>query len=1520
MRISSLSSIAVAALFGLSIPAFAANDTYALDSGQLRFGSGAETSITASGVLKQPFYYDDANSTWYKLTYSSYPLSSAIGFGGDGSEIWNVNGTITQDPTLSNQTIDSSAFTLYDGVKGYGTLTTSGSLAIDEANLGYQASFTVEQDSPYVSITISLSNLGTSNVENLRFWMGTRDDYVGTDDSPTKTRGNLVDGVFTPISTSAEQAQGLQIESNSGSSTSGVLFYVNADNGYVIHSVSRGFERVTAQDPRTSAITATGDDAYGFYLRMKDLAPGETDSFTWYYAAGDSSELQALAQTIYDAAQGKDVVENVPVAFEDEDFVDAQGNVVSKIRIASLPEHGELTLNGATISEALEINSADYNLISYAPDEDFVGTDQFTWQAWNSSNSAYSSDISTVTFTILSDSDGDGSADVADEDIDGDGVLNEDDAFPEDPTESVDTDGDAIGNNADTDDDGDGVADSTDAFPLDAAESVDTDGDGTGNNADTDDDGDGVLDADDAFPLDVGESVDTDGDGTGNNADTDDDGDGVLDVDDAFPLDAAESVDTDGDGTGNNADTDDDGDGVADTGDAFPLDGSEIIDTDGDGTGNNADTDDDGDGVADSTDAFPLDAGESTDTDGDGMGNNADTDDDNDGVADSTDAFPLDAAETVDTDGDGIGNNADTDDDGDRVADASDAFPLDAAETVDTDGDGIGNNADTDDDNDNVLDADDAFPLDAAESVDTDGDGIGNNADTDDDNDNVLDADDAFPLDVSESVDTDGDGIGNNADTDDDGDGVADSTDAFPLDAAESVDTDGDGIGNNADTDDDGDGVADSTDVFPLDAAESVDTDGDGIGNNADTDDDGDGVADSTDAFPLDAAESVDTDGDGIGNNADTDDDGDGVLDADDVFPLDATESVDTDGDGTGNNADTDDDGDGVLDADDAFPLDAGESVDTDGDGTGNNADTDDDGDGMSDEWELANGLDPLDSADAALDSDGDGESNLEEFTKGSDPLRDTVAPVITLDPELWFNATGLFTQLELTAVSATDHLDGEIAVEMVAGQTLLEPGVHTLTYRASDAAGNIAEVNQTVNVRPLINFTKDQTIFEGDSVTVGVVLNGESPVYPLTIPYVVSGTASNGLDYVLEDGNFVIESGKQAQISFDSLNDSIADDAETIELSLLGDSAELNMGNRTSHLVTISEENIAPEAKFAIRQNEKLRAVIAQDQGMVSIQVQVSDANATDTHTMVWDLPDSLTGLAPEGDTLSVDPSDLAAGVYTIAVVVTDSGSPSLSDSVQTSFTVTSILPALSNSVDSDQDGLSDFEEGYQDTDQDGIYDYLDNQNLSSNVVGHLISEGSYNLLESDPGTSLRLGQGALQDGREGTLVEENDMYSDTQSLDSDVVTHVGGIFDFEVHNIPEHGQSVNVVIPQRAQIPENAVYRKWSPEGGWRTYVEDANNLISSAPGSEGYCPPPGDPAFEVGLVSGYWCIQLTIEDGGPNDDDATANGSIVDPSGMATRQPITEGVSASGGGSFGGVAGLLLVVLVMVRRRFS
>ena len=58
-------------------------------------------------------------------------------------------------------------------------------------------------------------------------------------------------------------------------------------------------------------------------------------------------------------------------------------------------------------------------------------------------------------------------------DTDGDGVPDDEDAFPDDPNEQVDTDGDGTGDNADTDDDNDGLADEVDAWPTGRFNDVD---------------------------------------------------------------------------------------------------------------------------------------------------------------------------------------------------------------------------------------------------------------------------------------------------------------------------------------------------------------------------------------------------------------------------------------------------------------------------------------------------------------------------------------------------------------------------------------------------------------------------------------------------------------------------------------------------------------------------------------------------------------------------------------------------------------------------------------------------------------------------------------------------------------------------------------------------------------------------------------------------------------------------------------------------------------------------------------
>ena len=78
---------------------------------------------------------------------------------------------------------------------------------------------------------------------------------------------------------------------------------------------------------------------------------------------------------------------------------------------------------------------------------------------------------------IVIDTDSDGIPDSIDPDNDNDGVLNTDDAYPQDATRSVvsreaDTDGDGTPDATDTDDDNDGVLDTADAYPADATRSV----------------------------------------------------------------------------------------------------------------------------------------------------------------------------------------------------------------------------------------------------------------------------------------------------------------------------------------------------------------------------------------------------------------------------------------------------------------------------------------------------------------------------------------------------------------------------------------------------------------------------------------------------------------------------------------------------------------------------------------------------------------------------------------------------------------------------------------------------------------------------------------------------------------------------------------------------------------------------------------------------------------------------------------------------------------------------------------
>jgi hypothetical protein len=225
---------------------------------------------------------------------------------------------------------------------------------------------------------------------------------------------------------------------------------------------------------------------------------------------------------------------------------------------------------------------------------------------------------------------------------------------------------------------------------------------------------------------------------------------------------------------------------------------------------------------------------------------------------------------------------------------------------------------------------------------------------------------------------------------------------------------------------------------------------------------------------------------------------------------------------------------------------------------------------------------------------------------------------------------------------------------------------------------------------------------------------------------------------------------------------------------------------------------------------------------------------------------------------------------------------------------------------------------EGTGDSDGNGIPDYLDNMPASNILPQQIVTTDSY-LVECDPGVRCGLGLFALSGKSGGVQILDNEVGTLPNFKADAGFTPVGGIFDFVIRDLPTAGQSTRVVIPQVTAVPANAIYRKYH-NGQWVNFVVDQNNAVHSALGNTGHCPPPGATDWKTGLVAGSLCVQLTIQDGGPNDDDGKVNSAVADPGAVSAPVvvppvvPPVEPPSTGGGKKRGGAMDLLMCLFLL------
>ncbi|PKG83015.1 hypothetical protein CXF85_11755, partial [Colwellia sp. 75C3] len=496
--------------------------------------------------------------------------------------------------------------------------------------------------------------------------------------------------------------------------------------------------------------------------------------------------------------------------------------------------------------------------------------------------------------------------------------------------------------------------------------------------------------------------------------------------------------------------------------------------------------------------------------------------------------------------------------------------------------------------------------------------------------------------------------------------------------------------------------------------------------------------------------------------------------------------------------------------------------------------------------------------------------------------------PVITLPQDLCgdftVNATGLYSRVDLGVASAVDRFGNVLPVSLINGQVLYPPGINEAFWQATDAEGNTAVEKQFVCVNPIISIEKNQTVFEGESATVSIYLNGKSPVYPVVVAFDVIGNES---DHNLHSGEVVITSGTKVTVNFDTFSDDVAEGDEAVDITL---SNTLNIGAKNSHRFVITENNVAPELSLSVLQNQEQRLMVTLADGVVTVLGAVYDPNTTDSFSYDWQPSDnSIVNTSTDLTRFTFDPSALSVGIYTLSVTVTDSGTPQLSDEETVYIQVVSALAELT-SADNDGDLIPDNVERYKDTDGDGIPDYLDRISECNVLQEEAIVHDGY-LIEGQSGVCLRRGSLTIGGQTGGAQITEDDIVNnhDDEFVEDSEAVNVGGIFDYIAYSLPDHGMTFAITMPQRKPIPANGVYRKYRAGSGWGFFIENERNSLWSTQGEPGYCPPPnsntnGDNQWTLGLTEGHWCVQQIIEDGGINDDDGLVNSMVFDPGGVA------------------------------------
>jgi uncharacterized repeat protein (TIGR02543 family) len=420
--------------------------------------------------------------------------------------------------------------------------------------------------------------------------------------------------------------------------------------------------------------------------------------------------------------------------------------------------------------------------------------------------------------------------------------------------------------------------------------------------------------------------------------------------------------------------------------------------------------------------------------------------------------------------------------------------------------------------------------------------------------------------------------------------------------------------------------------------------------------------------------------------------------------------------------------------------------------------------------------------------------------------------------------------------------------------------------------------VSVNFDVLPYVAFSSSQQ--PGKLATasqIGVFLSDDAIEYPVTVS--VDALGVDGVPAVFEiqasderrkDYRFTPVAAEQNKLSLQ---------ANLVQNAIVGTPAV--------HQIVMQTTVLPITLNAMTSQNDTETLVVKKQAGAVKVLTQTSSVG-----NFAYEFSAQGISFVTQAGVTTFDPSLLAVGRYNIKVSATSEdgrvGTTELSVRVIDSCPLASCDAISAVGIPTQVNPQAAFEERLP----------LCPQQAQGNRVQSCESKQS-DFIEAPAGYLLGLGR--VADSQSWATGQFGGALTDNSVPDAGY-TQRGYRVNFDVQGLENPGEAVPVVIPlpDGVVVPSNAVWRKLIA-GKWQNFVSNSANRIDSAMrDSQALCPTVASNVWQAGLIPGMQCVRLTIQDGGPNDDDLAANNVIRDPGVLATVNQYTLSFDSAGGSS--------------------